>query len=279
MTRNYNVTGEARKQMVQIISREVGVDPIYTRMPECAYVIGGIKVSKTGEMIWDNATGEETIRKIETVLKAAGFTAEEPEETEEPAEPAATEEANGEDTNETEEPDGLSFSFPRADFTELALINLKNLVASKQTLIRKGLQADRLNIEIDDEKVTFPWWDRIPTPEQTRAYGKFLAALVKMAKEARRASKTEHATESEKYTFRTFLLRLGFGGAEHKEARAILMEHLTGHAAFKNQADADAFYEKQKEKKAAAKAAGAGEADGTENTAAEEEGAGDEISE
>ena len=33
------------------------------------------------------------------------------------------------------------------------------------------------------------------------------------------------------------------------------MEHLSGHAAFKNQADADAFYAKLKEKKADGKVA------------------------
>ena len=63
----------------------------------------------------------------------------------------------------------------------------------------------------------------------------------------------ERQTDSEKYTLRTFLLRLGFIGADYRQTRAILIEHLSGHAAFKNQADADAFYEKLKAKKAATK--------------------------
>lgn len=33
MKANYNVTGEDRKQMVAIISREAGVQAVYTRMP------------------------------------------------------------------------------------------------------------------------------------------------------------------------------------------------------------------------------------------------------
>lgn len=95
----------------------------------------------------------------------------------------------------------------------------------------------------------------MPTPEQVAAYSKFLTALVRMAKEAKRVTAKEKATESEKYTFRTFLLRLGFIGTDYTKTRAILMEHLSGHAAFKNQADADVFYAKLKEKKVAAKAA------------------------
>ena len=63
MKLNYNITGEDRKQMVAIISREAGVQAVYTRMPECAYMIDEIKVSKTGEMIWDERTEEALIGK------------------------------------------------------------------------------------------------------------------------------------------------------------------------------------------------------------------------
>ena len=271
MKLNYNVTGEERKQMVAIISREAGMQAIYTRMPECAYVIDNMKVTKTGELLWDTRTDAELIEKIGAALAAAGFTVQSAEDPEtEPTEKAETTEA----AEEAAEPEGLTISLPRADFTENALANLKALVASKQTLIKKALQADGLEIETDDEKVSFPWWNEMPTPEQVAAYSSFLAALAKMAKEAKRVTATERATESEKYTFRTFLLRLGFIGGDHKATRAILMEHLSGHAAFKNQADADAFYTKLKEKKAA-KTVEAEEAAEPE----EQEGESDEISE
>lgn len=253
MKLNYNVTGEDRKQMVAIISREVGMQAVYTRMPECAYVIDNMKVTKTGELLWDARTDTELIEKITAALAAAGFTAQAAQdpETEGMEETAGT----AEDSPEDEPVEGLTISLPRADFTENALANLKALVASKQTLIKKALQADSLEIETDDEKVSFPWWSEMPTPERITAYSEFLAALVRMAKEAKRVAAKEKTTESEKYTFRTFLLRLGFIGADYRQTRAILMEHLSGHAAFKNQADADAFYAKLKEKKAAAKAA------------------------
>ena len=271
MKANYNVTGEDRRQMVQIISRETGVKAVYTRMPECAFVINNMKVTKTGELLWDERTDAEVIEQVTVALAAAGFTAQAEEPETEADEEAGTTEA----AEEAEEPEGLTISLPRADFTENALANLKALVASKQTLIQKALQADSLEIETDDEKVSFPWWNQMPEPEQTAAYSAFLTALAKMAKEAKRVTATERPTESEKYTFRTFLLRLGFIGGDHKATRAILMEHLSGHAAFKNQADADAFYAKLKEKREAAKAAEAEEAEEPE----EQEGEDDEISE
>lgn len=266
MKANYNVTGEDRKQMVAIISREAGVQAVYTRMPECAYMIDSMKVTKTGELLWDDRTDADLIGKITAALAAAGFTAQAEE----------AEETAG-DSAEDAGIEGLTISFPRADFTENALANLTALIASKQTLIKKALQADSLETEIDDEKVSFPWWSGMPTPEQIAAYTEFLTALVKMAKEARRVTAKEKATESEKYTFRTFLLRLGFIGADHKQTRAILMEHLSGHAAFKNQADADAFYAKLKEKKNAAKTTVA-ETTEPETGDAAEEGEDDEIS-
>ena len=277
MKANYNVTGEDRKQMVAIISREAGMQAVYTRMPECAYVIDNMKVTKTGELLWDARTEAELIGKITAALAAAGFTAQAAED----PQTEGTEETTGttaEDSSEDEPIEGLTISLPRADFTENALANLKALVASKQTLIKKALQADSLEIETDDEKVSFPWWNQMPEPEQTAAYSAFLAALGGMAKEARRVTATERPTESEKYTFRTFLLRLGFIGGDHKATRAILMEHLSGHAAFKNQADADAFYAKLKEKKAAAKAAQP-ETEAPETEDAAQEGESDEISE
>ena len=252
MKLNYNVTGENRKQMVAIISREAGVQAVYTRMPECAYVIGNVKVTKTGELLWDDRTDAALIERITAALSAEGFVAQaEENETEEKSETEAITDTSTEDADV----EGLTISFPRADFTESALANLTALIASKQTLIRKALQADSLETKIDDEKVSFPWWNGMPTLEQIAAYSEFLAALVRMAKEAKRVTAKEKATESEKYTFRTFLLRLGFIGADYKQTRAILMEHLSGHAAFKNQADADAFYAKLKEKKADGKVA------------------------
>ena len=125
----------------------------------------------------------------------------------------------------------------------------------KATLIRKALGADRLDIEIDEEKVSFPWWDTPPEPEEAQAYTAFIAALCKMAKEAKRVTATEKDVDSEKYAFRGFLLRLGFIGAGSKAYRKLLLKNLSGNAAFPNKKKADAFGAAQKAKRDATKAA------------------------
>ena len=280
MKANFNVTGEDRKQLVAIISREAGIQPVYTRMPECAFVIGNMKVTKTGELLWDERTDVALIDRITAALATAGFTAEaEAEETAEAAEGApeaedaetteTTETKEAEETEttaaETDEEGGLTVTMPRNYFTDDALENLKKIVASKRTLLMKALGADDLPILISDETVSFPWFPE-PSPAEAQTFTNLITAICRMAKEAKRVTAKEKETESEKYTFRCWLLRLGFVGAEHKHDRAILLQNLSGHAAFKNQADADAFYQKLKEKKAAQKAAAQEAEDGEEAT-------------
>ena len=272
MKANYNVTGEDRKQLVAIISREAGIQPVYTRMPECAFVIGNMKVTKTGELLWDERTDASLIERITAALATAGFTAEAEETAEAPEteEAETTEKAEAESEEESiaaeaDEEGGLTVSMPRDFFTDDALENLKKIVASKRTLLMKALGADDLPILISDETVSFPWFPE-PSPAEAQTFTKLITAICRMAKEAKRVTAKEKETESEKYTFRCWLLRLGFVGAEHKHDRAILLQNLSGHAAFKNQADADAFYQKLKEKKAAQKAAAQEAEDGEEAT-------------
>ena len=272
MKANYNVTGEDRKQLVAIISREAGIQPVYTRMPECAFVIGNMKVTKTGELLWDERTDAALIERITAALATAGFTAEAEETAEAPEteEAETTEKAEAESEEESiaaeaDEEGGLTVSMPRDFFTDDALENLKKIVASKRTLLMKALGADDLPILISDETVSFPWFPE-PSPAEAQAFTNLITAICRMAKEAKRVTAKEKETESEKYTFRCWLLRLGFVGAEHKHDRAILLQNLSGHAAFKNQADADAFYQKLKEKKAAQKAAAQEAEDGEEAT-------------
>ena len=272
MKANYNVTGEDRKQLVAIISREASIQPVYTRMPECAFVIGNMKVTKTGELLWDERTDAALIERITAALATAGFTAEAEETAEAPEteEAETTEKAEAESEEESiaaeaDEEGGLTVSMPRDFFTDDALENLKKIVASKRTLLMKALGADDLPILISDETVSFPWFPE-PSPAEAQAFTNLITAICRMAKEAKRVTAKEKETESEKYTFRCWLLRLGFVGAEHKHDRAILLQNLSGHAAFKNQADADAFYQKLKEKKAAQKAAAQEAEDGEEAT-------------
>ena len=295
MKLNYNVTGDERKRMVAVIGEVTGVKPIYTRMPECAYVIGGINVSKTGEMICEEED-QELIERITAALEKAGFTAEavntEVEaaeefvstETETTEEPVSTEEEAeaGEEPMNTPETTGLVISFPLdggssgEPITQTVLQNLEKIIFSKATLIKKALNAEQLIITTTEDQIQFPWWDKLPEQDldgfsEITAYSEFLTALIRMARNAKRVTAEEREVESEKYAFRTFLLRLGFSGAEYKQTRSILLKRLSGHSAFPNQAAADAFYARQREKKAATRAAKQAESVGEQIEAAEPE--------
>ena len=164
------------------------------------------------------------------------------------------EEAEIDAAAESEEPTGLTVSLPEEGFTEASLENLRKLVDAKTNLITKALGTDRLDIMAEDGKVSFPWWDRMPEPEEAQAYMSFLTALRAMAKEAKRVLAKETEAENEKYAFRCFLLRLGFIGSDSKEARKILLRNLSGHSAFRNKAEEEKFRANQKAKRVTAKA-------------------------
>ena len=258
MKASYNVTGATRKELAGIIGNAVGMKPVYKAMPTCAYAISNITVEKDGTMVWDERTDNNTIQKVIDALAAAGFTAE-IEGAEEPsaAEPEAPAEGNTapeEPATAEDEAEGLMISLPLDGFTQTGIDNLKKLVDSKASLIRKALNADRLDIEATDDKVSFPWWDRMPEPDETQTYMNFIAALCRMAKEAKRVTAREVEVESEKSAFRCFLLRLGFIGDECKTQRKILMQRLSGAAAFPNAEKADAFSANQKAKRDALRA-------------------------
>ena len=162
-------------------------------------------------------------------------------------EPGAAQDAdNAEDT-------GLTVSLPMDGFTEDALDRLRKLVDSKAKLIRKALGTVRLEIRTDAERVSFPWWDTLPEPEETQAFTAFIAALCAMAKTSKRVTAIEKDVETEKYAFRGFLLRLGFIGAGCKDQRKLLLKNLSGTSAFPNKEKADAFSAAQKAKRNAAK--------------------------
>lgn len=67
-----------------------------------------------------------------------------------------------------------------------------------------------------------------------KAYIQFCLAISAQAIEQKSARATKTVTTNEKYTFRTWLLRLGMNGEEFKTARLHLLKNLEGDAAFKN---------------------------------------------
>lgn len=64
MKLHYNATGPDRKELVQTISKLLGIKPVYKGMPTSAYEIGTITVEKDGTVVYDEHTDQDTIEAI-----------------------------------------------------------------------------------------------------------------------------------------------------------------------------------------------------------------------
>ena len=209
MRTDYNVTGKERRRLAETVAKEIGVDAIYLGAPTFAYQADQFFVTKDGALEFEDERGGDEAERVYDALEAAGFTPE-----------------------EDKDRNGLTISIP---LEHVKQENLSRLLAAKATLIKHALGVDSLRYEITDEKILFPWWDELPAPEEVRAYTKFITAICKLSKEAKRVTAKERPIENEKYAFRCFLLRLdGFIGPDAKEDRKILLRNLTGASAFKN---------------------------------------------
>ena len=241
---NYNIQKEERKAMVGIVGKVLNTKPVYCGAPSFSYKIGAFEIAKDGSLCFDDALDEATVACVRTVLREAGFTAEDGENeascadtgADEPIQTeAAVEEAvpTEEATAEADE-DGLSISLPRSLFTETALQNLDALLLSKGRLIRHAFDIQEATYTLTDERITFTWLHGTITDETAKAYAEFISKLCLMARTQKRVTAKEKIVDNEKYAFRCFLLSLGMIGSAYKESRKILLQNLTGSSAFKS---------------------------------------------
>ena len=209
----YEVKGQRRKELVQVISEFLNTIPKYKGVPTCAYEIGDLVVDREGAVILNDSMTPAEIDRMVTVLEEQGF----------------------QPTNYGENAfDGIEVAMPRDMFTDKAIENLHKIVNAKGELISKAIGTMDLRIIENDVKVKFPWFPRTEDSEEVAHYTQFTEALCKMAIERNRVASTPRKSENEKYDFRCFLLRLGFIGDEYKALRKFLLRNLTGNAAFKN---------------------------------------------
>ena len=222
----FNRIGAERKALVTAISEIIGTKAKYMGMPTAAYDFGGLIVDKTGALEFEENIFPKDIETLLQKLAERGFTAENSEDLEQ-------DEEVSEEPEETSQSEivGLTIAVP---LEKVKVGNLTNLLEAKGELIKKALGADDIRIEVDEEKVSFPWFSELPDADTCTAYQNFIAALCKMSKEQKRINSIEKEVTNEKYAFRCFLLRLGFIGAEYKADRKILLKNLEGSAAFKN---------------------------------------------
>jgi len=206
MTYHFNKTGQDRKELVKAISDILQIKAKYLGMPTADYQIGDYTVSKDGSL---STTGDaDAMERLVHNLIGLGYKPEEHKE-------------------------NVAISMPATMFTAAAIENLKKLTETKKDYLQRAFRTDALPIEIDDEKVTFPWFSGEATPEEIGAYTIFVQKFSEMAIRQKRINQTKKEIVNEKYEFRCFLLRLGLIGDEFKAERKILLQNLTGSAAFK----------------------------------------------
>ena len=223
----YNVTGAKRKELVKVIADATGAKAEYKFMPTCNYEIDYFTVTKDGTLLFDDRADSEEVEQVLEAIAAAGFECEAHDGEERTTE----EESKATDTAPQEETVGLTVGIP---LDKVAVGNLTKLLDAKGGLIKKALGVDVLPIEIQKDRVAFPWFPELPDAGAVKAYTHFITALCEMSKNAKRVTVTEKKVDNEKYAFRCFLLRLGFIGSEYKTERKILLKNLTGSSAFKN---------------------------------------------
>ena len=253
-----------RREMVQAISERLGSPAVYLRTPTCAYRIGGLTVERDGSIISDDDTLLEALRPM---LIERGWLTD--------AEASVT---KTEPTEQDSEITQMELSFPVEDWTVPQLKNFLHTLYSNQHILRRMMQSDALYIDrqmmerldeaqtpadlearladglatgllkgcrIQDGRFTLETVQDDRDPARWQVYATLLSAILEHAKAAKRVFlRADADPENEKYRGNSFLMRLGFGGPEHKPLRRVLLGHLNGYAAFRSAAGMQAHREK-----------------------------------
>lgn len=267
-----NTHPENRKKMVRAISELTGLEATYMFTPTYSFQIGPVTVNRDGTIDCEDETMVETIKPM---LIENGWLDDEVE-TEAPV--------DSKEIPEDTEPirvAQMDITMPVENWTVAQLTNLLRMLYSKQYLINRMLNYSMLYIEesivtaisenppqtaadfeeriqraveadcirgfrIADGKATLSTPFVQDEPTRWTAYADLFKGILKTAETASRISiKRLDDSENEKYHANSWLMRMGFGGADYKETRRILMGHLTGFAAFKSAADMEAHKERQ----------------------------------
>ncbi len=229
----FDLTGTDRKSLVKAISEITGADSRYLGMPTAAYQIDYFTVTRDGVLEFDDRADSKEIETLLNGLSQRGFIPKEMPDTATESDSEVLSEQT--ETNPHSESTGLTVAIP---IDKVKVGNLMNLLESKGDLIKKALDIENLTIDIQEDKILFPWFDEVDT-ETIPTYTHFISALCKMSLNQKRISSKAKEVDNEKYAFRCFLLRLGFIGMEYKSERKILLRNLSGSSAFKNGGKSD----------------------------------------
>ena len=257
-----------RKDVVKAVSGILGEPSKYLGVPTCAYQIGNCTIDRSGAVETED---EKTAELVRAGLLEQGLI----------------------ETPHTEV-DETTVSLPVEGMMVEGLKNLIFLIHSKQYLINRSFAEEVFRIpaelvealgsaEVPDAEtflqtfqdhaegcrgISFPdgkmafTLPAINDPDMILAFTHLAAAMAQQAREQKRIRPDETIEENEKYYMRIWLLRLGFGGAEGKEVRNLLLKNLKGHSAFRTEANKQRWQEARRNEREAARLQAAVEAAG-----------------
>ncbi len=255
-----------KKEILKQLEAHFGEKPKYMGAPSFAYQVKAGDEVYTIDRVGKIKNSEGTEVELGELLKVeSGAPASEN------ATPEVTMEVTMEVTiPEAKAPvDRMEVVLPMEGHTGLTLRNLVNMIASKQSLIQQAFDLkvaiieeefaraineqviaiiedfESIALEVGTEKcpgitfdfksgtITFKFYEGELEPDKLKAYTDLVANINANAKKLKHASRKTTATDNPKYSFRTWLLRLGMIGEEYKTTRKILLANLEGNAAFR----------------------------------------------
>ncbi len=262
------VSGIERKVTAAVIAAALSTEASYSGAPRFSYQAGGWTVDREGMVLTpETPIGEkDSIRPVLDALKTAG----------------ASVEGNATVTVSLDGHNGIT------------LKNLVNLIYCKQALIQKSLAfqediipesfvkiinsvmmetlgelADLINTAIDngqiqgesqlnfdlaERTISFSFANATLDADEVLAFLSLCWQLNEQARKQKFSSAKQKDTDNDKFSFRVWLIRLGFVGAAFATDRKVLLARLSGDAAFRTETARQAAEAKRKAKQVRADA-------------------------
>ncbi len=224
---SFKASGVERKQIASVIAEALGEEVKYLGPPTFAYRIAGWTIDRSGVVTSPEIEDNEIFRTVLEALKTAGVTAD----------------GNGTITISLNDHNGNS------------LRNTINLIWSKQSLIQKALdwhapiipnglvnainavpidsleefaevinkaidagtieEESQLEFDIVDKTISFSFFNASLNSEEVLAFITFCQRINEQGMKQKFSSTRQRESTNDRYSFRCYLLKLGFIGEEY----------------------------------------------------------------